>query len=319
MKNSLPLVESNEVELKVKLITTGRMEYIALGIALSKLFPDTDFEAITLNEGPLGDPQFRSFTSSPPTKLLQPPPDIDSEVDEIIRHAAAEAGLKDVDGVLILEDLELANAEAPDIITRVVRAAADKHLRGLRPTSRDRAAANLRDKVSFHLAAPMTEAWILADPKGPTNAGANADHLPAQVASNPNFEDFRVGDVAYLSDDGAACIKWRTLIEPKRTKNCPPWLKENRSAHPKHYLQWLCRCPAENNCTQYKETKQGAAALAELDWAAVLARGNDLPYLRSMISDLCDLHGKPSPVPAGPEANLTCRSTALAGRLLRNI
>ena len=86
------------------------------------------------------------------------------------------------------------------------------------------------------------------------------------------------------------------------------WAAENRARHPKHYLQYL-------TASEYRETKQGVAALNALEWHALLERHpTHLRFLRSFIRDLA--HGLEDDValPPGPEHE----ATSLKLNVLRN-
>ena len=99
------------------------------------------------------------------------------------------------------------------------------------------------------------------------------------------------------------------------------WMKVDRTRHPKAYLGWLCRDPALPDCTSYRETDGGAAALRRLDWPTVARRPDHMRYARSLLADLADKLGEwPSTVArGGEEAPLTSIRHAPKDRVLRNM
>ena len=129
--------------------------------------------------------------------------------------------------------------------------------------------------------------------------------------------------------NGAACERLldRNRRRPWDQKRAPwvlapqpdtPWFTRER--HPKAYLQWLCRDPAENWCTAWQESKAGATALQALDWAAVLASPRRCAYVRAFIDDLADALGEPAPFAKGGElAPLTSRKHPTEDAWLRNL
>jgi hypothetical protein len=236
---------------RVVLIPTGRLEWEALGASLERLFPEHIFVAVpTLQELQSNEGMefpISSFCSNPIEKVAGRP----NNADKLIKRAAYEA-MKSQRGekaelVLILDDLELVNHHQAQQVTEEVRAAVLRHLADPRfEQDRDlkrRTQEALRRKVSFHLARPMIESWIFADPQGPTHAGVPATSTISLVPEH-DLEDFRTQDAVYAAATAEFCICWSGLPartaadQKKKNRLTPAWIKagEVRIQHPKAYM-----------------------------------------------------------------------------------
>jgi hypothetical protein len=246
---------------------------------------------------------------------------------ELVVRAAQEA-LGDrrreaADLVLVVEDVELKNQHQPERVVSILRKAVEKHLEELdRTGSHERTRAALRDKVSFHLVAPMIEAWLFADPQALVRAGVSAE-TPVYFSEETDPEAFKTEDGAYLAATEADCPALAALPAKKKKAYRPKWLGSMpRERHPKGYLQWLCRAPADRSCTRYAETEGGGPALAGIRWEILVSRPDaHFAFLRALIEDLEDGLGGPSangPV-GGVVSNLTARSCVPRDAVLRNI
>ena len=247
--------------------------------------------------------------------------------------AAADPNLEEADFVFVLDDVELVNADQPEVVVAEFRHATEIHLQNLRKSglrgqhTARRLEAVLPWRASFHLVMPMIESWLFADPQGPQNAGAT--HLPALWNDQDDPERFKTFDAAYLADDGRSCAHyWALSDKQKKLKaNKPLWLREGsnqqplpRDAHPKHYLAWLCRDSNEHLCSSYREAGGGTKALAKLDWISVLSRLEHCTFLRAFVEDLADALGVPPivDVAAGCSNALTSCHQPRNPRVLRN-
>lgn len=287
--------------MRVAILPTGRMEFRGVPRALATLFPDHAFYSISKRPG---DPEpFDSFTSSGrPLTPAEP----NGNVDKIVERMAAEL-VPGRDGdppdlLFALDDLELSNRQKPQAVVQVFREATTRHvarLGSVNPRLADTVVQALRSRASFHLAAPMIEAWLFADPNGPRNAGVPEDRLPPNWERARDPEAFLTRDPAYVADDGSACTTWQALPQRKARQHQPAWRREQREEHPKAFLAWLCRDPLEKNCSRYRETHEGADALAALDWAAALGSPEHCAYLRALVEDLADALGETLALPAG--------------------
>jgi hypothetical protein len=313
----LHLVSLREA-VEIKLITTGKTEYQALGASLKALFPMHEFSLLTAR---LPGVPFDGFTSTPCEPLMVKQA-VKTNLDFIASSAAAAAGVSGVDGVLILEDLELANEGSPQTVTEVVRLAFTRHVDTLSAKSKDRVRRALREKVSFHLAVPMLEAWFFADPRGLKNLGVSASSSEFSVSCNGKYEEFCTDSPPYIADMGQQCSVWNAIPIDRRTKrDRPPWLMEQevRARHPKSYIQWLMRDPFAKKCTNYKETINGVTALERFDWLTTLLPPNELPYLRALVEDLANLLGVEIDLPPGKSCDLTSCRQLNRNAVLRNV
>lgn len=291
-----------------------------MGPALKALFPNHDFDCLT--KRPHDDEPFDGFTSC----VVQAHDR--GNVDQLVRKMASalvprQRGELPHEIVFVVDDLELKNKHQPAVVVEAFRNAVLRHLEMLRGES-DRLAAQTRDallaKASFHLAVPMMEAWLFADPAGPANAGVPEGRLPPNWQSQRDPEDFLTLDPDYLGDTGASCERWLALPPKQQKDHKPRWLRPaSRGEHPKAFLAWLSRAPADRECTGYRETHEGASALRKLAWANVLANPAHCTYARALLDDLADALGEPSPTGAGAAAPLTDHRLRRDAPVLRNL
>jgi hypothetical protein len=302
--------------MRVSLIPTGRMELKGLAPALARLFPDHEFVAIAADR--LGNP-YAGFTSA--RLPLQPPrnPGPRSPAQKLAARLAAELTPESdepADLAIVIDDLELLNADQPEVVSRVFRDAVEQHVRTLErllsAPQLDRIKGLLGTRASFHLAVPMIEAWLFADPVGPERAGVPAER-PWKLVDACDPEQFETDDAAYRGDDGAECQSLRGALAP--------WVALDRHRHPKKYLQWLCRAPGEKDCTGYQESHGGAAALSSIDWPSLLWQTECCRYVRSLLVDISEaLQQEPVGVSLlGERAALTSIYTRRAAPVLRNL
>lgn len=144
--------------------------------------------------------------------------------------------------------------------------------------------------------------------------------MPPSWESARDPEDFLTRDPVYLADDGSACAAWRALAPKTRKDHDPAWLRAGRDLHPKAFLAWLCRDPAQKKCSRYRETHEGADALRALDWTAALGSPEHCTYLRALVEDLADGLDERRAVPVDGRASpLTSHREPREGPVLRNI
>lgn len=301
----------------ITLITTGKMELLALPSALNRLFPGHTFEAV---EDISGRP-FSSFTSC---RLPLPPSPYPFVVDKIVARAAAMVDPRSssqTDMVLVLGDLELANMDQPGVVVEVFRDAFRRHLDRYQPNQDLIAAMRsaMAAKVSFHLAVPMIESWIFADPDGPTRAGVRESVKKTIKIRDGDIEQFQVEDPGYLKADEKDCPTWcKKHVRGDR----PKWLGEgDRWKHPKGYLQWLMIDGSVQTCTSYREVGGGTSALQEINWGELLRYKKRSTYARALVADIAAaLNQAPSTLAwAGDQAAVTRLSESPTDSLLRNI
>jgi len=274
------------------------MEWNGLPSALGRLFPGHDFYAVPTPREIDSNPDrfpldgFTSFTLTSAHEANPP-----EAARELVGRAAQEA-LGDrrraaADLVIVLDDLELANAHQPDRVARVFCNAVFNHLGATLESGGFTYASTmvaLKARVSFHLISPMVETWLFGDPGALSIAGVPTG---SPVHAEPDLEAFETRDPAYLAATSADCPR---IPAARAKKYRPKWLGvADRSQHPKGYVQWLCRNGELKTCTTYAEAGSGAHALRQLDWAALLVRpGSPGRYLRALLSDLAYTLGPPA-------------------------
>lgn len=283
---------------RVQLIVTGDLERVALHRSLKRFFPDADFLTPFKQDG------FTSARIGPTAiRALAAPvkPTVRKLADALIAEVEPRRRRHEVpDLVVVVEDLELANAAQPQAVTEFFVTAAGAEMQAREwgsMASRTRAARLLADRCSFHLLAPMTEAYFYGEPEALARAESKR---PSRFSPAADVEGFTVEDPAYeaLPD--------------------PPWKRLDRARHPKRYLDFLSSDITEKSPLpgRYRETNQGKLALDSLAWDRVLADTGHAPFARSLFEDIADALGVPSPVAGGACAQLTQRK---GGGCLRNL
>lgn len=308
--------------MRVAILPTGRMEWDALPMALSGLFAGHHFYSLPTNAQMLSPGQefpIPSFTSCDVLQRCGRSCNADKLVQLAVAEAIGDRKREAADLVVILDDLEIVNLYQPQAVIEIMREAAQRFLISQHSPIRERHERALSERVSFHLAKPMIEAWLFADPMGPIRAGMPHQKRP-QLLAGTDPECFVTVDAAYDADTGSQCMVWNALPYRKNKKCTPAWLRAdpNRMLHPKAYIAWLCMDTNKNNCTAYAESQGGAEALSHLDWHAVLGVNNHCGFVRAMIDDIAHALGLGPPFPGccAPETDL---STSRPGQLFRNI
>jgi len=282
--------------MKIALLVTGRTEWHGLATALRCLFPEHHFYTVPTEQEAASYPdQFpcSGFTSTQLTEAHEgaPPESAQELVERAAQEALGDRRARAADLVMVLDDLELANAHQPARVVRVFRRAVECHLAG-QQGARERTQQALRQRVSFHLIVPMIEAWFFGDPGALAKAGVPPGKpSPALVMADP--EVFETDDAAYAAATEASCPCWMSKGRDKKRR--PKWLGDlPRKNHPKAYLQWLCIDGDDRSCTTYDEVDAGKRALAELNWAVILNEPRlRFHYLRALLADLSQALGPP--------------------------
>ncbi len=317
--------------MRVALIPTGIMELLGLRDCLARLFPDHDFEAVPLvpaRPGTKPAPFSQSFTA----RHCPAAADVPTSLAKLVQELAGQVYPRRRDAAdlaVVVDDLELFNLDRSEAVVEAVRRAAHDHMAraSLLPADKRDLARCLRERASFHLAVPMTEAWFFADPKSIGGNGVPAGRT-ARLRARTDPEAFETDDSVYSTDDGSACRKLADRNRRRRENRRAPWLIAPQSdvpwfvreRHPKAYLQWLCRDPDDNHCTAWSESKAGAEALGKLDWGAVLKNPKHCAYARALIDDVADALDEPQPFDGGGTiAPLTARKPRHQVAVLRNV
>jgi hypothetical protein len=288
---------------RVQLITTGAMEERALGNSLRGLFPEHDF---------VSRPHLDGFTSArlPPTPpLARVPLNLDKLATTLIGvfDPGNRRDRPRPDFVVAVEDVELANADDPARITAALRETLSRRLKAwpANAGTLDRLREELQSKVSFHLMAPMTEAYFFADVAAFARATAPELFRPNRFDPDTDVEGFRVEDPDYLGPPADPTSRWCT--------------ETGRQGHPKRYLIYLTEASA-GGC--YRETEHGVRALTGLDWPHVTRRAEHTRFARSLLADLTDMLG--TPIQATPASIAEGKTHPLTwppprDRVLRNL
>jgi hypothetical protein len=260
----------------VSLIVTGHLEEVGLASSLGRVFPAATFSV---------EKRLDSFTSARAKKLgpTRAPALVDKIAERLVATVDPGRGGKPADHVMVVEDLEVANLDQPEVVVDVFRDAVERHIERVWSSleRREKGRERLRERASFHLFSPMIEAYFFADPAWLAAAGVTA---ATQLAAGTDLEDFVIADTTYL--EAPPCPK--------------SWAMANRARHPKHYLQFLLD-PNIPPATKYRETQEGARALECVDWKVLVAkRVAHVRLARSMLLDLADGLGRPADLSPGP-------------------
>lgn len=267
---------------RVSLLVTGKAEE-ALHQSLKRIFPEAEFVIRPRRDG------FTSPTLGSTVRLhalgeAPRPTNVERLAAALV--AEVEPGRRDekpADMVILIDDVELANQHQPERIIEHLLAAVRAHL-DHHPwpslETRSKAALRVRERCSFHLLAPMLEAYFFPDPAALIRSGATRASLVN--ASHADVEHFLVNDPAFLAAPD----------RPPETK-LPPWAIRDRARHPKAYLQFLCD-PTGTVPRPYDEAgevKGGRAALRDLDWDLVLGPAIHARFVRSLVHDVAQALG----------------------------
>jgi hypothetical protein len=266
------------VSARVGLIVTGRCEQKGLCDSLSRIFPEARFELVDRVE---------SFTCADVQELPEqavPGTTLDKFAASVV--AAVEEDPPDL--LVAIDDLELVNAPHPELVASRLRDAVRAHLdRHEWPSlaAREKVTQRVRERCSFHLLAPMVEAYFFAEPEALVRAGAVQSSRVDATAID--LEEFITDDPGYL---GHPVVRH----QQKRKSWAIPM--PERARHPKHYLRFLCE-PTDPLTKRYVETQGGAEALRRLDWTRVFAHKERVRLARSLFEDIAFGLRVPNPFP----------------------
>lgn len=261
------------------LIVTGTLEKRGLPDFLGRRFAATgwSFQALLTLNGATSVPLARGTAHAPMQRLA----------DALVKATQGGRNRESYELVLVVDDLELANQGQPEVVVDVLRDALEQSIsrtiaaEGLGTAAENRLRTRLRGHASFHLLDPMPEAYFFDDAQALSPLGLT----PAAVVLRPpygtpgwNAEDFQADDPAFAPEVAASNA---AMAAAGRA-----WWREER--HPKRYLQHLMRPRT------YFETEHGVAALAGLPVNA-WPRQRTCPLLSSLLADIADAVGAPSP------------------------
>lgn len=294
--------------MRVKLVVTGDLERKALGPSLRRYFKESDAGEEVEFPTPR---KVHGITTRPlPANGDAVPRVIDGLARAMIAEIWEGADGKPADLVIAIDDLELANRVQPERVASWVRRGIARELDRRATVLGSRSEAALRNRVrercSFHLLAPMVEAYFFAERSAWRRAGVASDCMPRLVRPH-DVEDFETDDPPFLAI--------ARVENERRLALGHHWWQHER--HPKHYLEHLCG----RDGTIYQETVAGAAALAELRWCSLTTDGAALPFARALFQDLSDFLGVDNPMGACTQevATYPTRATRRAELILRNL
>jgi hypothetical protein len=266
----------------IRLIVTGDVEHLALTDSLESSFPTTGTgERVEF----LKPTRALSATSSRLRAGVPPGSPMQQLAKTLVTEArfSKERHGAPPDHVIAIDDLELANQEhAAIVISHMRRAVGDVIVNAASfPDERARIADAVRARCSFHLFAPMIEAYFFGERAAIQRAGSS--ETPVLVGSD--VEDFETNDADWLP----TC-----RLENARRHATAPWWRHER--HPKHYLEHL----VERDGGVYTETSAGRSALEVLDWK--LATTHGAAFVRALFEDISTRLDVPNPLGPGPTA-----------------
>lgn len=291
---------------RIHLVVTGDAEELALAPALEQVFPEVEFTVEKVNG-------FTSSSRDAPTRPSTKAVDLVSSM-----LAAIDTGRTPADYAIALEDLELANVKQPSVVLDRLRLAVEICInqppevevvaRGSKRRFRHLATPEvrreaLRQRCSFHLAAPMLEAWFFGEPAALVRAGVPQTATIIFNKHTCDLEDFVTTDAAFL--DPEANTYWARRPPAQRAK------------HPKDYITFL-RDPqgVARGRRRYRENRDAVAALETLDWAQVTPPLQHAQMVAALLDDLSAMVGRPLSFDPGAPHPLVTRRT---NGCLRNI
>ena len=296
--------------MRVKLVVTGDLEKSALAKSLARYFrEDANGAKIEF----LGPRKIQGVTTNPlapvPAQGIHTPTSIRALAKALIAEVWPGANGKPADLVVAIDDLELANQAFPERVTRWVRRGVKREVErraadlGIRST--DELQRRIRERCSFHMLAPMVEAYFFGD-DGALRCTGVSHEVEARVR-RPDVEDFETDDPHYLP--------YALAQNERRHARGYTWWRHER--HPKHYLEHLCARSGRS----YGETIEGKRALEELRWGSIPADERSLAFARALFQDLADAFGVDNPMGAGELAPATypAKTVRRSRLLLRNL
>jgi hypothetical protein len=231
---------------------------------------------------------FASFTSRavPVAQLANVSATADGPIEKLARALIRESVWGNFDLVIAVDDVELVNVGSEHLIHQWFGAVIANEVKGLTHAQ----LAKLQARASFHLLAPMVEAYFFGDAAALTRLFTAADlaQHPSWSTTSPLLESFSTADATYTNRTA-----WPDLPNPPKLD---AWRNANRERHPKHYVEYLCKTHPRG----YREGTAGVAALKELDFAQVVARGT--PCLSDLLADIENALGLPPQLGATGQA-----------------
>ena len=283
----------------IALIPTGKMEHAALGAALGRLFPDHCF----IVRPP--EMNLDGFTSRDVSPLVAAtagpvPTSLDELAKELVNSILPSRRGRSINYAYVVEDLELCNQHQPELVLRIFRDAVEGYIHRTWPQQSAPIFAAIRERCSFHLFRPMTEAYFFGEAAALQRANAVQE---AKLPANLDLEHFYTTDPDYLNFPSC-----------DRITDMP--MRQN---HPKAYIHFLCDPTLSNKKLKYRESQNGVQALSLLDWEQVLSAPPHCPFLHAFLDDLGAALDSPLPFVNAAHPDERVRFPGPQNRLLRNL
>lgn len=294
--------------MRIKLIVTGDLEREALDKSLHRMFLNT---GCSDNVEFLPPQKIHSITSNrlPQVDCGNIPTTIKKLVSSILAELqSGSEGIK-ADMSIGIDDLELANLDQPEVVIGWVRQAVEEKINEYpSQRSRDRVRRLFKEKSSFHLLKPMSEAYFYAERAALDRAGVSRDITSHRIGAD--VEEFETNDPGFLP-------LAHTENQSHHQAGRAWWHSEK---HPKRYLEYLC----DQSGYSYSERISGANALRALNWEAAALHPGVALFARALFEDIADFLHLPSPlIPLSQGSVLPptyqSRSVRRATLVMRNI
>lgn len=257
---------------RVGLVVTGECENIALAPSLQRYFTNELQADVEFSVADKVDSFTSANVSAQPTDF-----DVPNNAQKFAQSMCATVEQGRYDFVIGIDDLELINEHHESDVVRVLRTAIERH-----PQQTPALRRKLSERASFHLLAPMLESLFFVDHQALQRAlahGSLGAGVSAFDSTACDFEHFVVNDENYLS----------APVETNPDLRGKTWALplDLRRRHPKAYVKYLAD-PVDSTCRmrRYRERRDGAAALNELNWSSLLTQPGYGRLARALLDDL---------------------------------
>jgi len=282
--------------MRVQLVVTGDLEKGALGRSLERVLRAAGADVIFDRPLLLTD---AGMTSNPLPDASAPGVGIPRTVQRMARALVTETVVgrsKELPDLVVgIDDLELANIHQPHVVTAWLRRAIEEQIAqrymvgGVSSQDTERVREALRTRCSFHLLAPLAEAYFFGENAALSRAGVAAKTAVHRVGAD--VEAFATDDPEFLP---RAKEKNAEMLALDRAF----WHEER---HPKHYLEFL----VGQSGGVYLETVGGVRALELLDWPAVGRIDAPVAFGRALFEDISEALGIDNPLGSRPTVACT--------------
>jgi hypothetical protein len=255
--------------IRVQLVVTGRAERKGLHTSIERacrlLAPRSEFVFLEPHNVESFTSESRSVSAPLRGDPTKPDPARKMAVALIEALTDGRRRSERADYAFAIDDLEVVNRNNPRAVTQVFSAHMDRALSHRFGTNQADLARRKRvcERSSFHLLAPMLEAYFFSELSVLRAAGAAGRSLFDPKLTD--LEQFRVDDPEY----GAWCVERSKAVE---------WCCQ----HPKWYVKYL------SFPQRYRETHDGFAALEKLRWGHVVQGAVFTQFARSLLDDVVE-------------------------------